>query len=47
MTASLSGEGALLTREDAVEAAWVVVDPVLETHHRVRPYRRRSREEAG
>jgi glucose-6-phosphate 1-dehydrogenase len=25
-----------------VEAAWVVVDPVLKNHHRVRPYKRRS-----
>jgi glucose-6-phosphate 1-dehydrogenase len=35
------GEGALSTREDAVEAAWAVVDPLLKTHHRVRPYRRK------
>jgi glucose-6-phosphate 1-dehydrogenase len=39
---AMAGEGALFTREDAVEAAWAVVDPVLETHHRVRPYRRHS-----
>jgi len=39
---AMAGDGALFTREDAVEAAWAVVDPVLETHHRVRPYRRRS-----
>ncbi len=39
---AMSGEGALFTREDAVEAAWAVVDPVLTTHHRVRPYRRQS-----
>jgi glucose-6-phosphate 1-dehydrogenase len=39
---AMAGDGALFTREDAVEAAWAVVDPVLKAHHRVRPYRRRS-----
>src|SRR5664279_498692 len=39
---SLAGDGALFTREDAVEAAWAVVDPVLKEHHKARPYRRRS-----
>ena len=39
---AMIGDGALFTREDAVEAAWAVVDPVLKTHHRVRPYKRRS-----
>src|SRR5512140_3793674 len=39
---AMEGDGALFTREDAVEAAWAVVDPVLETHHRVRPYKRGS-----
>jgi glucose-6-phosphate 1-dehydrogenase len=39
---AMNGDGALFTREDAVEAAWAVVDPVLKTHHRVRPYRRQS-----
>jgi glucose-6-phosphate 1-dehydrogenase len=39
---AMIGDGALFTREDAVEAAWAVVDPVLKTHHRARPYRRRS-----
>jgi glucose-6-phosphate 1-dehydrogenase len=29
---ALAGEGALFTREDAVEAAWAVVEPVLEHH---------------
>ena len=38
----MTGDGALFTREDAVEAAWAVVDPVLKTHHRVRPYKRGS-----
>ncbi|MDR3632894.1 MAG: glucose-6-phosphate dehydrogenase [Isosphaeraceae bacterium] len=35
---AMAGDGALFTREDAVEAAWAVVDPVLETHHRTYPY---------
>jgi glucose-6-phosphate 1-dehydrogenase len=39
---AMAGDGALFTREDAVEAAWAVVEPVLKTHHRVRPYRRGS-----
>ncbi len=39
---AMAGNGALFTREDAVEAAWAVVDPVLKNHHRVRPYQRRS-----
>jgi glucose-6-phosphate 1-dehydrogenase len=39
---AMSGNGALFTREDAVEAAWSVVDPVLTNHHRVCPYRRYS-----
>ena len=39
---AMAGDGALFTREDAVEAAWVVVDPVLKNHHRVHPYKRRS-----
>jgi glucose-6-phosphate 1-dehydrogenase len=39
---AMAGDGALFTREDAVEAAWAVVEPVLRTHHRVRPYRHGS-----
>ena len=39
---AMAGDGALFTREDAVEAAWAVVDPVLETHPHVRPYHRHS-----
>jgi glucose-6-phosphate 1-dehydrogenase len=39
---AMAGDGALFTREDAVEAAWTVVDPVIKTHHRVRSYRRGS-----
>jgi glucose-6-phosphate 1-dehydrogenase len=37
---AMNGDGALFTRADAVEAAWAVVDPILKTHHRVRPYKR-------
>ena len=29
---AMNGEGALFTREDAVEAAWAIVDPVLQNH---------------
>jgi glucose-6-phosphate 1-dehydrogenase len=39
---AMAGDGALFTREDAVEAAWAVVDPVLKTHHQALPYRRHS-----
>jgi glucose-6-phosphate 1-dehydrogenase len=39
---AMAGDGALFTREDSVEAAWAVVDPVLKTHHRVLPYKRGS-----
>jgi glucose-6-phosphate 1-dehydrogenase len=35
---AMAGESALFTREAAVEAAWAVVDPVLDTHHRAHPY---------
>ena len=37
---AMMGNGALFTREDAVEAAWAAVDPVLTTHPRALPYRR-------
>ena len=37
---AMAGDGALFTREDAVEAAWSAVEPVLEAHHQARPYRR-------
>jgi glucose-6-phosphate 1-dehydrogenase len=37
---AMIGDGALFTREDAVEAAWAVVDPILKAHHRARPYKR-------
>ncbi len=39
---ALYGKSALFTREDAVEAAWRVVDPVLRKRGPVRPYRRGS-----
>jgi len=39
---AMTGDGALFTREDTVEAAWAVVDPVLKTHHRARFYKQRS-----
>jgi glucose-6-phosphate 1-dehydrogenase len=39
---AMTGNGALFTREDAVEAAWAVVDPVLVKHRRVIPYKRGS-----
>lgn len=35
---ALAGDGALFTREDSVEAAWAVVDPVLTAHDPVHPY---------
>ena len=38
----MAGDGTLFTREDAVEAAWAVVDPVLKKHTRARPYKRGS-----
>ncbi len=36
---ALAGNGALFTREDAVEAAWSVVAPVLQRHDRAIAYR--------
>lgn len=36
---AMAGDGALFTREDAVDAAWVVVDPVLGIPQSVYPYR--------
>jgi glucose-6-phosphate 1-dehydrogenase len=35
---AMEGDGTLFSREDAVEAAWAVVDPVLHEHHRAIPY---------
>jgi glucose-6-phosphate 1-dehydrogenase len=40
--AAMKGDGALFTREDAVEAAWAVVDRVLKIHNRALPYKRGS-----
>jgi glucose-6-phosphate 1-dehydrogenase len=42
LTDAMIGDGALFTREDAVEAAWAVVDPVLKKHHNALTYRRRT-----
>lgn len=39
---AMIGDGALFTREDAIEAAWAVVDPVLTNHNPVCTYKRRS-----
>lgn len=36
---AMTGDGALFAREDCVEAAWAVVDPVLTNHHRVITYK--------
>jgi glucose-6-phosphate 1-dehydrogenase len=36
---AMAGDGALFAREDSIEAAWAVVDPVLATHHRAHPYK--------
>jgi glucose-6-phosphate 1-dehydrogenase len=35
---AMVGRGGLFTRQEAVEAAWAVVDPVLEAHDRAIPY---------
>jgi glucose-6-phosphate 1-dehydrogenase len=35
---AMAGDGALFTREDAIEAAWAAVDPVLTTHPPALPY---------
>ena len=35
---AMAGDGALFTREEAVEAAWAIVDPVLATHDNAHPY---------
>jgi glucose-6-phosphate 1-dehydrogenase len=37
---AIAGNGALFMREDALEAAWKAVDPVLTHHHRATPYKR-------
>ncbi len=35
---AMAGDGALFTREDAIEAAWTVVDPVLTNHSQAHLY---------
>ena len=37
---AMAGDGALFTREDAVEAAWAVVDPILDKHPKAFAYKR-------
>ena len=39
---AMRGDDALFAREDALEAAWTVVQPILEKHPRALPYRRGS-----
>ena len=39
---AMIGDRALFTRWDAVEAAWVAVDPILKKHPRSLPYKRRT-----
>lgn len=39
---AICGDGALFSRQDSVEAAWAVVEPVLESHPPVIPYARGS-----
>ncbi|MDR3371344.1 glucose-6-phosphate dehydrogenase [Rhodoferax sp.] len=42
LTDAMNGDGALFAREDAIEAAWAVVDPVLVEHPAVNVYERGS-----
>ena len=35
---AMAGNGALFTREDSIEAAWAVVDPILTKHCPAYPY---------
>jgi glucose-6-phosphate 1-dehydrogenase len=39
LTDAMSGDGSLFTREDAVEAAWEVVEPVLKKHPKAHMYK--------
>jgi len=39
---AMVGNGALFTREDAVEAAWAALEPVLKKHRSAIPYKRGS-----
>ena len=36
---AMAGDGTLFTGEEAVEAAWAIVNPVLKRHSRALPYR--------
>jgi len=36
---AMAGDGALFSREDTVEAAWAIVEPVLTTAHKAHPYK--------
>jgi glucose-6-phosphate 1-dehydrogenase len=36
---AMAGDAALFAREDSVESAWAVVDPILKRHPRALPYR--------
>ena len=40
LTDAVAGDQSLFTREDAIEAAWAVVNPVLKHHGRAHRYRR-------
>ena len=42
LTDAMDGDGALFAREDAIEAAWAVVEPVLVAHPAVHLYERSS-----
>lgn len=42
LTDAMAGDPSLFTREDAIEAAWAVVDPVLKNHAPAHRYRRGS-----
>ncbi|MCA9010659.1 MAG: glucose-6-phosphate dehydrogenase [Planctomycetaceae bacterium] len=39
---AMAGDGALFSHENAIEAAWEVVEPVLKVHHPVHTYQRGS-----
>jgi glucose-6-phosphate 1-dehydrogenase len=39
---AMAGDQSLFAREDAVEAAWAVVDGVVKKHPRVQPYKRHT-----
>lgn len=39
LSEAMAGDGALFSREDAVEVVWAVIDSVLNTHYRAHPYK--------